>query len=145
MNTTFRQVVLGLSILLGLFVGGWAAFFPRAFYDDFPGATLAWVSVDGPYNEHLIRDVGALYLALAAAGLTAFALRDRNSSRVVGSAWLVFGVPHLYYHLQHLDLLDSTVEAVGLVVSLSVSLAFGIILLMPYRTSAAAAGDKVTR
>ena len=35
------------------------------FYDDFPGLGRSWVAADGPYNEHLVRDVGALNLALA--------------------------------------------------------------------------------
>ena len=38
---------------------------PKSFYEDFPGAGRVWVAVDGPYNEHLVRDVGSLNLALA--------------------------------------------------------------------------------
>ena len=47
-------------------VGGlWALFAPRAFYEDFPLPGRNWVSTLGSYNEHLIRDYGALNLALA--------------------------------------------------------------------------------
>lgn len=45
--------------------------FPRSFYDDFPGGGIAWVSVDGPYNEHLIRDIGAWSLGTTVVVLAA--------------------------------------------------------------------------
>ncbi len=46
-------------------VGLWAQAVPRSFYDDFPGMGRMWVAVDGPYNQHLVRDVGGLNLGLA--------------------------------------------------------------------------------
>jgi len=47
-------------------VGGpWALMFPRAFYDHFPLPGKDWVSTLGPFNEDLVRDYGALNLALA--------------------------------------------------------------------------------
>ena len=51
--------------------GFWAAFAPRSFYADFPGAGRHWISPDGPYNQHLIRDVGELNLALFVVVLAA--------------------------------------------------------------------------
>ena len=45
-------------------VGLIAAFAPRTFYDDFPYLGH-WVDRLPPYNEHLVTDVGALYLAFA--------------------------------------------------------------------------------
>ena len=64
-NTTLRRVILWILNALGAFVGVWALAAPQAFYEAFPGIGFgAWVGVDGPFNEHLIRDVGALYLAL---------------------------------------------------------------------------------
>ena len=53
-------LVLAVSALT---VGLWALLVPRSFYDDFPLPGRAWVSTLGPYNEHLVRDVGALNLA----------------------------------------------------------------------------------
>ena len=61
---TIRRVILWVTAALGLYVGAWAAGIPQSFYDSFPGLGFIWISVDGPYNEHLIRDVGSLYLAL---------------------------------------------------------------------------------
>lgn len=68
---TIRRVILWLTAAIGAFVGVWAAGFPQSFYDSFPGFGFVWISVDGPFNEHLIRDVGSLYLALAAASAAA--------------------------------------------------------------------------
>ena len=59
------RVAFGYLALSSLQIGAWALFAPRSFYDGFPGAGRSWVSVDGPYNEHLVRDVGALNLAIA--------------------------------------------------------------------------------
>jgi hypothetical protein len=130
MSMRLRQVVLVVTAAIGLFVGGWAAFAPRSFYDGFPGLGRIWVAVDGPFNEHLVRDVGALYLALAAASLVAAATRSVPASQAVGAAWVVFSVPHLVYHAGHLagfGLLDQ----VGQLVSLSSTIVLGLPLLLP--------------
>jgi hypothetical protein len=50
--------------LTGAVVGAWALLAPASFWSDFPGDGLGWVAAAGPFDEHLVRDVGALYLAL---------------------------------------------------------------------------------
>lgn len=110
------------------YVGGWAAPFPRSFYDSFPGLNRTWVGGDGPYNEHLVRDVGALYLALGVAGVLALVWRERRVTMLVGAAWTVFSAPHLAYHLQHLGRFD-TVDLVGNVVALGGTLVLALVLL----------------
>lgn len=134
-NTTYRRVLLWILNVLGAFVGVWALVAPHAFYEVFPGIGFgAWVGVDGPFNEHLIRDVGALYLALVAAGVVAALMRRADASIAVGVAWLVFSVPHLGYHLLHLGglpPLDAIVEPI----SLAVPLALSIALVIPPRAS----------
>ena len=132
MNTFSRRVVLAISAALGLFVGVWAAGFPALFYSSFPGLGLMWISVDGPYNEHLIRDVGALYLAVAAATIYAIFAHGLAATRAVGIAWTVFGIPHLAYHLHHLEGL-AVIDVVGNVVSLGGSVLLGVLLLVPAR------------
>ena len=120
------------SALLACFVGVWAYFFPGAFYESFPGVLGPWVSVDGPFNEHLIRDVGAMYLALGGASIGCLLWRHDAGYRVLGVAWTVFGTLHFAYHafhLQHMPLVD----AVGEMVALGVSLLLGILLLIPAR------------
>lgn len=97
-------------LLLGLpavVVGAWAAFAPRSFFDDFPGFGQQWVAPDGVFNEHLVRDVGELNLALALVTLVAVVWTTPVLVRVAAGAWLVNGVPHLVYHLRHLDPLAS--------------------------------------
>lgn len=115
-----------------LYVGGWAAPFPRSFYDSFPGLNKYWVATDGPFNEHLVRDVGALYLALAVTGILALVHRDRRAFVSLGAGWTVFSVLHLGYHLGHLDTLASTADKVGEVASLSITLVLALLLLVPF-------------
>src|SRR5215217_4607318 len=103
MTIAARRTILVITAFVGGFVGVWAAVFPQSFYDSFPGLGRVWISVDGPYNEHLVRDVGSLYLALAAASLVAARSASTSAARAVGAAWIVFSVPHLVYHLRHLD------------------------------------------
>jgi hypothetical protein len=128
-----RRILLSATALIGAYVGGWAAVDPRSFYDSFPGLGLIWISIDGPWNEHLVRDVGTLYLGLAAA--TAFAAVQRTeasavvASRVIGTAWVVFSVPHLGYHALHLDGLGP-VDVVMQMVSLSSTVVLGALLLL---------------
>ncbi len=109
--------MLGALLLLSLVTGLWALLAPRSFYDSFPGGGgLHWVSADGPYNRHLVSDVGSMYLALAA--LTAAGLARPASARLTGAVWLVFSVPHWLYHSAHLGLYgarDQVLNEVGLV------------------------------
>lgn len=128
-----------LSSLLAFFVGVWAFFFPQEFYDSFPGALGSWVSVDGPFNEHLIRDVGAMYLALGGASVGSLIWRNEAVYRVLGIAWTVFGALHFAYHALHLHHM-TIVDAVGEMISLGVSLLLGVVLLIP---SANREGDRV--
>jgi len=132
MNTRLRRVLLGVATALGFYVGVWAAFFPEAFYRSFPGFGLHWIDAAGPYDEHLVRDVGGLYLGLAVAGVAAIVSRSAAPGRVVGLAWAVFGILHFAYHVQHLE--GSALDVVGNVVSLTLSAALGLALLLPPRT-----------
>lgn len=99
-----RAGLLGLVAVAGS-VGPWALVAPRWFFSSFPGGGRSWVALDGPYNQHLVRDVGALYCALMALTVVALVRPERLLVRVTGLVWLVFGLPHLAYHLAHLDLL----------------------------------------
>lgn len=134
MNTTTRRAILLVTALIGLYVGGWAAVVPRSFYDAFPGLGSVWVAVDGPYNEHLVRDVGTLYVALAAASIVAAASHRADAGRVVGVAWIVFSIPHLTYHLAHLDGF-SVKDVVAQVVALGATVVLAVPLLVPARSS----------
>jgi hypothetical protein len=95
----------GLLLLASppLVVGLWALLVPRSFYGDFPFPGREWVSALGPYNEHLVRDVGALNLALGVLLATAVILLERRLVRASLVAWLVYAVPHLAFHITMLD------------------------------------------
>ena len=129
-----QRAILVYLTFSGLLVGVWAAFFPQAFYDDFPGAGRVWVAVDGPYNEHLVRDVGQLSLAIAlVSGVAAWTMVP-ILVRVAAAAWLVNAIPHFVYHLRHLDTYD-TADQVGNVFSLGLLVALPIVVLvLSYRT-----------
>ena len=98
--------MLGYLVIVSVQIGAWALLAPQSFYDSFPGLGRAWVSVDGPYNEHLIRDVGALNLALAAVLAYAAVRLTKELVLVAAVASLVWGVPHAIYHLFNRDGLE---------------------------------------
>jgi hypothetical protein len=79
--------------------GIWALLLPRAFYDGFPLPGAGWVSNLGPYNEHLIRDYGALNLGLSVMLVAAALVLERRLLWVALTSWLVFEVPHFVFHL----------------------------------------------
>jgi nucleoside-diphosphate-sugar epimerase len=122
------KVLLALLVVSGLAVGLQAQFFPRSFYDDFPFGR-GWVAADGPYNEHLVRDVGGLNLALAAVSLAALAWARITWARLAAVAWLIYGVPHFVYHLGHLQGLDAA-DKVGEVASLGLGVVLATALLV---------------
>ena len=98
-SRTWVRVGLAYLAVVSLQIGVWAQFAPGSFYRDFPGLGRSWVSVDGPYNEHLVRDVGGLYLALAVVVVVAAVSLNRTMVRTAALATLVSGVPHFVYHL----------------------------------------------
>ena len=129
MTVLVQRAILIYLTLSGLLVGVWATFFPQSFYDDFPGLGRIWVAVDGPYNEHLVRDVGQLSLAIALVlGVAAWTM-NTILVRVAAAAWLVNAVPHFVYHLRHLDAYD-TVDQVGNVLGLGLLVALPIVVLV---------------
>ena len=133
MNTRYRRIILWLLNAIGAVVGAWALLAPRSFYDTFPSAGFGpWVGVDGPFNEHLIRDVGAMYLALGGASIGSLIWRSELAFRILGIAWTIFGVLHFAYHALHLSHMPM-LDAVGEMIALGVSLLLGIVLLIPTR------------
>ncbi len=118
-HDTRNRVSLWFLILGGLAVGMWAQFFPQAFYDSFPGFGRSWVSVDGPFNEHLVRDVGGGYLALAAVTLMAMWTKTKEVIQATALGWLAAQIPHFVYHVSHLDHFASTTDKVGNVIILT--------------------------
>ncbi len=107
---TLVKAGLWVMALFALLAGLQQQFTPRAFYDTFPGFGLQWVSVDGTYNEHLLRDLGGANLALAVVILFAIVRPSVGLVRAVAGAMLVAQVPHFVYHASHLDLLPTVLD-----------------------------------
>ena len=110
-----RWSLIAIAVLM-IPAGLQAAFAPRSFFDEFP-LGRGWISAgDASYDEHLVRDVGALFLALIV--VTLWCAWRRVAMAAVAVGWLVQGVLHLGYHVGHLEGLGDADKA-GLVVSLA--------------------------
>ena len=96
-RTEIRAGLIGLAAPVAI-IGLWALVAPHDWYREFPAGTGHWISSLGPYDEHLVRDFGSLYLALGALLVFAAVVLDRVL--VLGVLWasLVFQVPHLAFH-----------------------------------------------
>lgn len=107
---TYRRLIriaLGYLALSSAQIGVWALVAPRSFYDNFPGLGRTWISIDGPYNEHLIRDVGALNLALVVLLVSAAVSLSRPLVITAALSALTWGVPHVIYHIANTDGLET--------------------------------------
>ena len=121
MRTTVNALLAWFAFF-GLVSGVWQFVAPRSFYDDFPGFGRHWVDVDGPFNEHLLRDVGQGNLAFGVVALVALLTGGVWLARATGLAAVVANLPHHAYQvLQTVTLSLVSVSAVLLAV-----LAFGL-------------------
>ena len=132
-NTPFRRVILVIAAALGLFIGIWAFLLPESFYSSFPGFGLHWIDQEGAYDEHLLRDVGAMYLAMSGITIAAVFQKPAGAGRLAGLGWTIFGALHLGFHASH-GMTEALDEA-GSLASLGVALALGLILLLPGRVT----------
>jgi nucleoside-diphosphate-sugar epimerase len=121
---------LWLLALVSLAAGLAQQFAPRWFYDAFPGFGMSWVSIDGPYNEHMLRDLGGANLALAVVLLFAIARPSAGLTRAVALAVLAAQVPHFLYHAAHLGLMPTLLEQVLQTVSLTALLLVAALVLV---------------
>lgn len=71
---------------------------PRSFYHDFPVPGRGWISTLGPYNEHLVRDYGAMNLAMGVLLVSAAISLERRLSQVALLTYLAFATPHFVFH-----------------------------------------------
>ena len=115
MRHPLRAALLLLTAAAQGATGIWAAAAPHSWYDTFPGLGHAWIPAGGPYDEHLVTDVGAGLLALALL-LAWAALAD--SLAVLRAAvwpWVVFAGLHLAFHARERGTLGDVDNAVNLV------------------------------
>jgi hypothetical protein len=103
-----------------------------------------WLVPLGPYNEHLITDVGSTFLALTVLMALAAIWLTKRLVQAALIAWLVYAVPHFLWHMANLGVYsasDQVLNAVALALQVLVAAA---LLALTFRrapgTSAAAAG-----
>jgi hypothetical protein len=99
-----------------VFIGTVAAAAPHTFYTSFP-FLAHWVERLPPYNEHLVTDVGGLYLGFAVFCAWAAWKPERNIVLAASVAFLTVSVPHLLFHVTHLGgfgVVDGVAEIAGL-------------------------------
>lgn len=138
------RAALWAMLVIQLLTGLWQQVLPRAFYDAFPGFGMAWVSPDGPYNEHLLRDVGGLNLALAFLLGLAIARPSPALARGVSVAVLIAQVPHFLYHAAHLDLLPTTLDRALQTGALALLIALPVVVLIAMHEWRGVASDEPT-
>jgi hypothetical protein len=129
-DTERRRLRIGIAILAitPALVGIWASVTPRGFHEDFPGGGHSWVSAVGPYNEHLIRDVGALYLGSLVLLAFAYLWLERRLVQAALVSYAVAALPHLIYHLTALENL-STGDAIAQISGLALNVVLPLGLL----------------
>jgi hypothetical protein len=144
MTIRTKQALAAVLAIAAAYVGVWAAAFPLSFYRSFPLPGRGWVSMLGPYNEHLTRDVGGLYLALLVMTAWSVLRPSQQLFRVAGWSWLVFNLEHLGFHLSHLGMFG-TVDKIGNVIALGGLTVLSALLVIPIRRPAPTAAQRQNR
>ena len=135
-RTASRTLVTRIGLLIlafqGLWSGIWATAAPRSFFDDFPGFGMSWLAPDGPFNEHLVRDYGALNLALGIVALCAAIWLSRGLIIAAALAWIVYSIPHIAYHALNGGHYD-TADQIAIVSSLFFAPVVAVVVLWSIR------------
>ena len=129
-SLTFVEIAVGLVATLA----------PRVFYDYVP-----WVDLLPPFSEHLMRDYGAMNLSLALVFVVAAVTMGRRMVRIALGAYLLFAVPHLIFHLTHLEHF-ATGAAVWqtILLTIAVLLPVGLLILTAWRPRPSTADRPMT-
>ncbi|ANZ34979.1 hypothetical protein BBK82_01710 [Lentzea guizhouensis] len=125
--STLRAGLAFLAVIQAV-LGVWPLTAPQSFYDNFPLPTNPWVAYYPPFNEHLLRDFGALNLALCVVLVFAVVKLERSLTQAALVAYLVFAVPHMTFHLFHLGHMP-VVDQIGNVVTLAAVVLIPLALL----------------
>jgi hypothetical protein len=123
MNHGLLRAGMWFLTFVELAVGVVATLAPRAFYDYVP-----WVDLAPPFSEHLMRDYGAMNLALGLVTAVAAITMDRIMVRTALVAYLLFAIPHLLFHVSHHDHYTPS-QAVGETTALTIAVLLPLALL----------------
>jgi len=122
----YRWIRAGFAVLafITVVIGCWAFIAPVSFFTSFPLPGHPWVALLPPYNEHLVRDMGEFNLSFALLFVWAMVSCERRLVQAILIAWVVYAVPHFFYHLVHLahfPLVDQIAQTISL----------GMVILLP--------------
>jgi hypothetical protein len=123
----FRVVLYvlgGIQLLNGI----WITLSPTSFYDDFP-LGRGWVEALPAYNEHLMRDVGGLFMATGLVLVVAGLWLERRVVMLALGSYLLFAIPHTIYHLLNLEPYG-TGDVIGNVIALGATVVLPVYLLV---------------
>jgi hypothetical protein len=123
----FRVVLYvlgGIQLLNGI----WITLSPTSFYDDFP-LGRGWVEALPAYNEHLMRDVGGLFMATGLVLVAAGLWLERRIVMLALASYLLFAIPHTIYHLLNLEPYGAG-DAIGNVIALGATVVLPVYLLV---------------
>lgn len=101
-----------------------AAIDPRGFYDGYPFISH-WVDRLPPFNEHLVTDVGGLYLGFSLMFVWAAVTLKRALVTPLCVAWVFVAMIHLAFHAHHLEDFGTT-DAIAEIAGL------GFVLFLPF-------------
>jgi hypothetical protein len=130
-----RRAIAGLLVVLGApqaLIGLWALLAPHSFYSDFGLGGQGWVETLGSYDQHLVRDVGALFVGLGVLLIIAAVRGQRSLSVVAAIVWLIFAIPHAIYHFFNLGPYD-TGDAIANVIAIGWTVVGGVLVLVLLR------------
>ena len=130
MKNLLPRLGLAYFAVQGVLFGVYALLVPEHYFEHFPGGGHAWVGLDGPYNEHLMRDYGALNLALATVALCALVFASRQLMITAAIAELVYAIPHITYHVATHSRLGESGDQVGAIGGLILNAVIGTLLLV---------------
>lgn len=129
-KAAIRTVLAALG-LVQLLDGLYALLAPHAFYSDFP-LGRGWVAALPAYNEHLVRDVGGLFLATGLVLVAAAWFCERRLAIIACASYLLFAIPHAIYHYLNLGPY-STGDAVANALTLAATVVLPLWVLFELR------------
>jgi hypothetical protein len=127
-RTWLRTGLIALIVLDGT-VGAWQYFFPRSSYTDFPT-----VSLDPPYSQHLVSDIGGLNLALVTVLAFAAVTLEHRLVMAALTGFAVYAVTHFLFHVLHTGQF-SLGDAIGVGTGLGLEAVLTLALMVLARTS----------
>jgi hypothetical protein len=129
---TMHRALLVVLAAYGGTTGLWAYLAPRHWYDNFPGMGFSWLPQLGPYNEHFIKDAGAMFLALTVLSVLTIVYVTTTMLKITAATWVTFNALHFVYHMTMLQVYSAR-DAVLNVIVLSTVLVCSVGLFIPVR------------